>query len=108
MNSHTKSIKTFVVKICINFRMAVSYEEKRRRKHSENKALTVPGIFYFFKKNLLYYLQFLVNFLNLKLYLVPIICLHLVPAEEAEQGSRIYPYGKTSLRYTKHPSILFN
>ena len=50
MNSHTKSIKTFVVKICINFRMAVSYEEKRRRKHSENKALTVPGIFYFFKK----------------------------------------------------------
>ena len=50
MNSYTKSIKIFVVKICINFRMAVSYEEKRRRKHSENKALTVPGTFYFFKK----------------------------------------------------------
>lgn len=28
---------------------------KGRRKHSENKALTVPGTFYF-KKNLLYYL----------------------------------------------------
>ena len=48
MNSYTKNIKTFVVKIFINFRMAVSYEEKRRRKHSENKALTVPGTFYFF------------------------------------------------------------
>jgi len=48
MNSYTKNIKTFVVKLFINFRMAVSYEEKRRRKHSENKALTVPGTFYFF------------------------------------------------------------
>ena len=58
MDSYTcsKSIKTFIVLICINFRMVFPMKKMGEKRDSEKGDLTVSRMFYFLKELLFIYL----------------------------------------------------